>query len=212
MRPGRVALALASLVFTSVGIRSAAAQSDEPPVSKKAAILAAKSAVVVDPEAQEAFRKQLDSRVGQAATVPINIYSKWHKETLAFDPGQLAAPSQDRVNYFLRCHFTNSPTQMDPRLFPVLLQAAKRFKVNRVQVVSGFRDPKYNLTLRKKGRQVARTSEHTLGHAVDFRLPGIPIKSLHAWARGLRLGGVGFYQHSQFIHVDVGRVRYWNGT
>ena len=81
---------------------------------------------------------------------------------------------------------------MDPRLSPMLLQAAKRFKVNRVDLVSRFRDPKYNLSLRKQGRQVARSSEHTLGHAIDFRLPGIGIELLHSWARGLRLGGVGF--------------------
>lgn len=131
---------------------------------------------------------------------------------LAFDRGDITAPPAEVVNKFLRCHFTNAPADMDPRLLPVLLQAAKQFNVKRVDVVSGFRDPKYNLSLRKKGRQVARNSEHTLGHAIDFRLPGVGIEALHAWARSLRLGGVGFYHRSRFIHVDVGRVRYWNGT
>ncbi len=128
-----------------------------------------------------------------------------------FDAGETTQPPADLANRFLRCHFTNRPTQMDQRLVSVLLRAAKKFRVTRVNVVSGFRDPKYNLTLRKKGHQVARNSEHTLGHAVDFRLPGVGIKQLHAWARSLGLGGVGFYSSSRFIHVDVGKVRYWNG-
>ena len=150
--------------------------------------------------------------MGKRPTPPVNIYNKWTHEMLAFDVGDTQAPDSEVVNKFLRCHFTNAPANMDPMLHPVLLQAAKRFKVKRVDVVSGFRDPKYNLSLRKKGRQVARTSEHTLGHAIDFRLPGIRIETLHAWARSLKLGGVGFYHRSRFIHVDVGSVRYWNGT
>jgi uncharacterized protein YcbK (DUF882 family) len=26
------------------------------------------------------------------------------------------------------------------------------------------------------------------------------------------MGGVGFYPHSQFVHSDTGRVRYWTGS
>ncbi len=158
------------------------------------------------------WRKKLKKRMGKKPKAPVNIYNKWTHEMLAFDVGDIKAPEEAVTNEFLRCHFTNAPANMDPRLLPVLLQAAKRFKVRRVDVVSGFRDPKYNLSLRKKGRQVARTSEHTLGHAVDFRLPGVGIEKLHSWARTLKLGGVGFYNRSRFIHVDVGKVRYWNGT
>jgi len=32
---------------------------------------------------------------------------------------------------------------------------------------------------------------------------------LHAGARNLKLGGVGYYPTSDFVHVDTGRVRYW---
>jgi len=113
------------------------------------------------------------------------------------------------VNHFLRCHFTNHEIQMDERLFPVLIAAADHFKVERVDIVSGFRAPKYNLMLRKKGHRVARDSQHTYGHAVDFRLPGVTTERLRDWARRLRLGGVGYYQGDGFVHVDVGPIRYW---
>jgi uncharacterized protein YcbK (DUF882 family) len=78
-------------------------------------------------------------------------------------------------------------------------------------VVSGFRHPKYNLMLRKKGHEVARDSQHTHGTAIDFRLPGVATDVLHRWAIGRRLGGVGLYKDSGFIHMDTGRVRYWSG-
>jgi uncharacterized protein YcbK (DUF882 family) len=161
---------------------------------------------------QSAFRRALDLRIGRQPPPIVNIYNTWTHETLVVEQGSVEPPLDSaHLNKFLRCHFTNAPTSMDERLFPVLLQAAKRFGVQRVEIISGFRDPKYNLMLRKKGHQVARLSQHTLGHAVDFRLPGIPIKRLHSWARSLRLGGVGFYRSSKFIHVDVGRIRYWTG-
>ena len=182
-------------------------------ISKKDSYLKAKGEAKPRTQQERArWTKRLRRRIGKKPTPPVNIYNKWTHEMLAFDVGDTKAPSEDLTNQFLRCHFTNAPANMDPRLLPVLLQAAKRFKKNRVDVVSGFRDPKYNLSLRKKGRQVARSSEHTLGHAIDFRLPGVGVEALHAWARTLRLGGVGFYSRSRFIHVDVGKVRYWNGT
>ncbi len=156
--------------------------------------------------------KYLKKRLRKLPMRVVNIYNKWTHETLVFNSWDVRKPPKELTDKFLRCHFTNQPTDMDPRLFVVLLKAAQHFHVQKIDVVSGFRDPKYNLSLRKKGRQVARNSEHTQGHAVDFRLPGVSIDALHEWARSLRLGGVGFYKSSRFIHVDVGNVRYWNGT
>ena len=100
---------------------------------------------------------------------------------------------------------------MDPRLLAALFTAARHFGVRDVHIVSAFRAPKYNLMLRKKGREVARDSQHTHGSAVDFRLPGVPVTRLHAWATQQRLGGVGLYTGSRFIHMDTGPIRAWNG-
>ena len=112
----------------------------------------------------------------------------------------------------MRDHFTNQATTIDPRLAQVLLSAALHFRAQRVDVVSGYRSPKYNLILRKKGHQVARESQHTLGTAVDFRIRGVPTEKLLGFVRSLRVGGVGFYPHTRFIHADTGRVRYWQGS
>ena len=65
--------------------------------------------------------------------------------------------------------------------------------------------------LRKKGHEVARDSAHPRGQAVDFRIPEVPTKTLLRYVRSLKLGGVGYYPESRFVHCDVGPVRYWRG-
>ena len=47
------------------------------------------------------------------------------------------------------------------------------------------------------------------GKAIDVRLPGRPLRTLHKAAVAQKGGGVGKYAKSNFIHMDVGRVRYW---
>ena len=139
----------------------------------------------------------------------VNFYNTWTHEWLAVDPER--PPTGAIVNRLLRDHFTNEVTDMEPRLLGMALAAAKRFNRDTVFVVSAFRHPKYNLILRKKGHQVARDSQHTHGDAIDFYVPGIPTLALHGWAKDQRLGGVGLYLSSGFIHMDTGKVRYWSG-
>jgi hypothetical protein len=168
----------------------------------------------LDPGRRAADRRALDRRIGRPAEAVVNVVNTWTDEVLvlAASPGS-AGPDvpTTAIDRFLRCHFTNQPTAMDARLFETVVRAARHFGARRVEIVSGFRAPKYNLMLRKKGHEVARDSQHTQGHAVDFRLPGVPVAKLRAWARRLRLGGVGYYPDSGFVHVDVGPLRQWGG-
>lgn len=180
------------------------------PLTKKARHLAAKRQdAPMSPAERARWHAQLRARRGKPAPAVLNIFNTWTHEYLTVaDPGEV---SQERMDRFFRCHFTGQPTDMDPRLFAALVAAARHFHARDIHIVSGFRAPKYNLMLRKKGREVARTSQHTLGSAVDFRVLGVPVARLHAWARRQRLGGVGFYPSSGFIHMDTGPVRYWQG-
>ena len=147
----------------------------------------------------------------RSETKLVNLYNQWTHEWLALDPADHAAPPADEVDHFLRCHYTNEETTMDPRLVGILMKAAAHFHVDTIQIVSGFRHPKYNLMLRKKGHEVARHSQHVEGVAVDFRLPRVPTSRLLAFVRSLRLGGVGYYPASRFVHMDTGPSRYWTG-
>jgi len=176
---------------------------------KKADYLAAKSG----PSAAGARPAVSARKIGKPPPPVISLYNTWTHEWLALDGDVRGAlPTPDTVNRFLRCHFTNEPRDMDGALAKTLRDAARHFGRTRIDIVSGFRAPKYNLMLRKKGREVARDSQHTHGNAVDFRIPGVTVHALQAWAKSLRLGGVGLYEGSGFIHVDTGRVRYWNGS
>jgi len=162
-------------------------------------------------------RPNSDSTVASAPPVfpgvriePVTtLFNIWTHEAFPILPGD---PIESQFHTFLRDHYTNQATQMDTRLVDVLARAARKFSASRIEIVSGYRSPKYNLMLRKKGHQVARQSQHVEGHAVDFRIRGVPTRSLLSFVRSLRLGGVGFYPHSQFVHSDTGRVRYWTGS
>jgi uncharacterized protein YcbK (DUF882 family) len=50
------------------------------------------------------------------------------------------------------------------------------------------------------------------GKAMDIRLNGVELTDLHKAALSLKKGGVGYYPVSNFVHVDVGRVRRWSGA
>jgi hypothetical protein len=150
-------------------------------------------------------------RPGQRIEPVTTLFNVWTHEALPILPGQ-SQTLQTRFHKFLRDHYTNQATQMDTRLIGVLTRVAGKFQAPRIDVVSGYRSPKYNLMLRKKGRQVARDSQHTHGNAVDFRIKGVGTRQVLHYVRSLRVGGVGFYPHSQFVHSDTGKVRYWTGS
>jgi uncharacterized protein YcbK (DUF882 family) len=139
----------------------------------------------------------------------INLYAEHTHEWLAVDPATPLAKGE--LDTFLRDHYTNKSTTMEPRLLGVLVAAAQNFKSPVVDVVSGFRHPKFNLMLRKKGHQVARDSQHSHGNAVDFYIPQVTTPQLHAWAKAQKLGGVGLYLESGFVHMDTGPIRFWSG-
>ncbi len=115
------------------------------------------------------------------------------------------------LNHFLRDHRTNDTANYDPHEFDVL--HALMDKLHRpngvIQIVCGYRTPWSNGYLREHGKGVAEHSQHMLSKAIDIRVPGVPTRTLDLAALSLGLGGVGYYPHSQFVHVDVGPVRQW---
>jgi hypothetical protein len=137
------------------------------------------------------------------------LFNLHTRESLPLVPGQAVS---ERFHNFLRDYTTNQATHMDSRLIGVLQRVALRFSPSRIEVVSGYRSPKYNLMLRKKGREVAKSSQHSGGQAVDFRVRGVPTRRLLNFVKSLRLGGVGYYPRSEFVHCDSGRIRFWRGT
>jgi uncharacterized protein YcbK (DUF882 family) len=78
-------------------------------------------------------------------------------------------------------------------------------------VISGYRSWQTNALLRRRSQGVAKNSLHMQGKAIDIRVPDYPSKSLWQIAISLRGGGVGYDARSDFVHIDLGRVRSWSG-
>jgi len=99
----------------------------------------------------------------------------------------------------------------DPRVFDLLheLTAKVGDPNGEINVVCGYRTPWSNNFLRTHGHGVAEHSLHMQAMAIDIRLPGVPTAELRDAALSLHRGGVGYYRASDFVHVDVGRVRRW---
>ena len=120
-------------------------------------------------------------------------------------------PALDKLNYFLRDHYSNDVGVMDPGLYDLMHQIRKDLGVNRsFEVISGYRSSKTNDRLRRtRGGGVAKRSLHMDGKAIDIRLPDVPLKALRDAAIAQRAGGVGYYPKDGFVHIDTGRVRTW---
>lgn len=197
---------------TPIPDRTPAAAPNRAPAPPAAApFVAKKDLELADKRAREAQGPQKPvTRVGAPPAPIINLIHRWTEECLPI-PAVGPLPMPALQNRLLRDHYTNESTEMATKLIPAVVAAARTFGVSRVEIVSGYRHPKYNLILRKKGHQVARDSEHSHGSAVDFRLPGVTTERLAQWAQARRMGGVGTYLQSQFVHIDVGPVRRWSG-
>ncbi len=139
-----------------------------------------------------------------------NLHTGESLKTTFYAAGGYLPESLSEINYLLRDHRANQIYQMDPKLLHLLydlkglLGASQPF-----HVISAYRSPATNAMLSQHSNKVAKKSLHMQGKAIDIRLPGVDIKHLHRAALSLKGGGVGLYSRSDFIHLDVGRLRRW---
>jgi uncharacterized protein YcbK (DUF882 family) len=147
-------------------------------------------------------------------------------------PLDRAFPPEARFDALLADRVTGARQPLDPRLLDLLrklatLPAFCDAGPPRIELVSGFRSPKLNEMMRKKGHHVASHSQHSLGHAVDFRIvpegatnatnatsatAGVDPRELEQAIRATGWdGGVGVYTSKDdwFVHADVGPRRSW---
>lgn len=127
------------------------------------------------------------------------------------DPEEFNRRALAKVNVFLRDHYSGDIGAIDPALVAMLAQLRRELDTDRrIDIISGFRSPATNAMLRKRGGGgVAKRSKHMDGMAVDIRIPGVSLADVRDAATDLKLGGVGYYRKSQFVHLDTGRFRTW---
>jgi uncharacterized protein YcbK (DUF882 family) len=130
--------------------------------------------------------------------------------TVYWESGEYLKPSLSKINHILRDHRTNEVISMDPSLLDLLHAIhLKAGTEEPFHIISGYRSPRTNAFLCEQNQGVVKNSLHLCGKAADIRLPGYELSHLRRVATNLREGGVGYYPRSDFVHVDVGRVRYW---
>jgi uncharacterized protein YcbK (DUF882 family) len=152
--------------------------------------------------AEDRSLKLFFTHTGERATIT-------YKRDGRIDPKGLA-----QVNRFLRDWRKNETAKMDPRLLDLVWEVYDRSgATGYIHIVSAYRSPATNNMLRGRSRSsgVAKSSQHTLGKAIDFFIPGVKLAKLRSLAMQMQVGGVGYYPSSgsPFVHLDVGNVRAW---
>jgi uncharacterized protein YcbK (DUF882 family) len=116
----------------------------------------------------------------------------------------------DKVKRILRDPLNGEEHPIDPALLDFLYDLLQKIKYKgEVDIVCGYRCEETNTILHNRSSGVVLKSQHLLGRALDFRLPGINTQKLYNIARSMKRGGTGYYKDSDFIHIDTGRVRFW---
>ena len=150
---------------------------------------------------------------GDTRTISMHHLHTGEDITITFKrDGRYDESALEKLNWFLRDWRRSEQTKMDPHLIDLVWEVQREASTQEpVQVVCGYRSPQTNAMLRRNSDGVARFSQHMLGHAMDFYIPGIPLEHLREIGLRLQRGGVGFYPESgsPFVHMDTGEVRMW---
>jgi uncharacterized protein YcbK (DUF882 family) len=127
--------------------------------------------------------------------------------------GKYQPQALEQLNYIMRDFRANAVKPIDPRVYDLLHELGGTLETDApFHIISGYRSPHTNALLRERGGAstgVASHSLHMVGQAIDIRVPGVRLEHLRNAAKALKIGGVGLYPDLNFVHVDVGRVRYW---
>ena len=139
-----------------------------------------------------------------------NLHTGERLKTVYWADGSYLPDALQHINWLLRDFRTDQAHEMDPRLLDLLADMHLRLQTTEpFHVISGYRSPQTNAMLAAASDGVAQNSMHLQGKAIDIRIPVRSLQHVRAAAISLRQGGVGYYPHSDFVHVDTGRVRYW---
>jgi uncharacterized protein YcbK (DUF882 family) len=159
--------------------------------------------------------RSLQNAIAEGDTRTITMHHMHTSEdiTITFKrDGRYDETALEKINWFLRDWRKQQETKMDPHLIDLVWEVQREAGSKEpIWVVCGYRSPETNAMLRRRSNGVAKFSQHMLGHAMDFYIPGVQLDHLRAIGLRLQRGGVGFYPSSgsPFVHMDTGRIRMW---
>jgi uncharacterized protein YcbK (DUF882 family) len=159
---------------------------------------------------------QVKAEVAKVPELSIELFNTHTRETVKAvykrgDEYDVEALAQFKK--LLRDHRNGESHDMDPRLYDQLHALA--LAANRephYEIISGYRSQESNDKMSSRpGSGVAKKSLHMQGRAIDVRLKDYDCAKLRDLALAAKKGGVGYYQRSNFVHIDTGSFRTWVG-
>jgi uncharacterized protein YcbK (DUF882 family)/cytoskeletal protein RodZ len=150
-----------------------------------------------------------------AETRTLNLFyiNTGEKTSITFKRnGRYIASGLTKLNKFLRDWRRKESIKMDPRLFDLVWEVHKATGSRRaIHVVSAYRSPATNQMLRRTRGGQATKSQHMVGKAMDFYIPGVSSSKIRKIGLKKAWGGVGYYPRSSspYVHLDTGRTRHW---
>ena len=133
-------------------------------------------------------------------------------DTVYWIEGDYIKEALKEINHFMRDWRTDQVTTIDPRTVDIAAASHRLMDVNEpYMMLSGYRSPATNAMLRSRSKGVAKNSLHMKGMAADLRLKSRSVNQMYQAATACHAGGVGRYPRSNFVHMDCGQIRHWNG-
>jgi len=113
------------------------------------------------------------------------------------------------LSVFLRDYHSAAMIEIDVAVIDFLAAVMDAVDAPSASILSAYRTPGTNAMLARTRFGIAENSQHLYGRALDVQL-GTRLADAMQAARAMKRGGVGWYPHSGFLHIDTGPVRNWD--
>jgi uncharacterized protein YcbK (DUF882 family) len=117
--------------------------------------------------------------------------------------------AMDLLSTFLRDFHSGETIAIDVGVLDFLAAVMEATGLAEAAIFSAYRTRATNEMLARTTFGVAENSQHIYGRALDVHFGSKLTEAMQA-ARKMQRGGVGWYPHSGFMHIDTGPVRNWD--
>lgn len=196
------------------GIAALSGMAAVEPASAALRLPMARPSGLVTSSPKSAPEADLLAAAGDARTLRLfNLHTGEHAKITYWAEGKYEPEAMAEIDHILRDHRAHEAYRMAPDLLDLMYAMQLKLDTSEeLNIISGYRSPQTNAALRANSKGVAKRSYHMKGMAVDIRVPNRNVGKVYDAAMDLRVGGVGYYPRSDFVHIDVGPVRRWGAA
>lgn len=154
--------------------------------------------------------RQAEAAIQERSVTLHHLHTGESLKTVYYAEGRYQPEALLAATHHLRDWRDNTTRPIDPKLLDLLWSLRRSLDTaDPIQVFCGYRSPRTNAMLRRQHYGAARHSLHMQAMAVDLQVPSRRLRDVRTAAMALKVGGVGYYPRSGFVHVDTGDIRYW---